>query len=107
MRFEFAVDFVLLRGDERVATTGFLLEAFAIEEADATSYKLNQSVVLELIGCLGDSRASCAEQVREQVLRDTQLARVHPIVDHQQQPCESCLRRVITMTGGELCALCE
>ena len=46
LRFEFAADFGLLSGDDRIATTGLLLEAFAIEKTDSASYELNQAVVL-------------------------------------------------------------
>src|SRR5689334_852534 len=41
-----AVELGLLSGDYRIATTGLLLEAFAIQKADTASYKLNQTAVL-------------------------------------------------------------
>src|ERR1041385_6377351 len=105
LSLDFAATHRLLSGDYRIATTGLFLQTLAIENADSASYQLARSVVLELISGLRDGRAPSAEQVRHQVLRDAQFTGVHAVVNHQQKTREPCLRRVITMTGGELRAL--
>ena len=107
LRLELTADVCLLRRDEGITATRRVLECLAIDKANAATNELYQVTVLELIRGLRNRGATCAEQVCEQVLRDAQLSRVHAVVDHQQQACESRLRCVITMTRSELRALRE